>query len=515
MQYYDIILIGGGIMSATLGAILKRLDPTLLIKLFEAGPNFACEASCGWNNAGTGHAGICELSYTPNRRSDGTVDVDKAIEIFAQFAKSKEFWGFAVADGMIDNPTEFIIRLPHLSFVHGEDQIEFLRARHQAMTAHHFFQDLAFSTDRAEIARWAPLLLAGRRNEQIAATHMDGGTDVNFGVISQKLVAWLAKQPGCSAACGSRVTSMDHDGKQWRVLATEVDPRQVVECRTNFVFIGAGGGSLPLLQMSGIAESKGIGGLPIGGQWLVCTNPDIVKQHCAKVYGQALGAAPTMAVPHLDTRMLDGKRALLFGPFATWTTRFLQNTGNWSDLPRSVRLDNFTTLCKVCFDNLDLVKYLFQQSALSMADRMDLLRIFYPAAYEDDWRLVDAGIRVQAIKKIDAAAGIVHFGTEILTSADHSIAALLGASPGASVSVHIALDVIARCMPHYLIHSEHREQLEAMVPSYFHDFTQPDFAVQFSRFNGDAETKLQLRQFVQGHSPNRASSSQQAAIHDN
>lgn len=490
---FNVILIGSGIMSATLGAILKRLEPTLSIQLYEAGPGFACEASDSWNNAGTGHAGICELSYTPHRRPDGRVDVGKAIELFAQFAQSKEFWSFAVADGMIDGPAEFITQLPHLSFVHGAEQVEFLHARYEAMSPHHFFRTMEFSTDRAEIASWAPLLLAGREDVPIAATRMDGGTDVNYGVVARKLVAWLSRQPGCGAVCRHRVVGIERDGKVWSVLAKNLTTNRVVESRAQFVFIGAGGGSLPLLQKSGIPEAKGIGGFPIGGQWLVCTNPDVVRKHHAKVYGQALGAAPTMAVPHLDTRMLNGERALLFGPFAAWTTRFLHKTGSWTDLPSSVRMDNFATLCKVGFDNLDLVRYLIQQGTQSMADRMNVLRVFYPAALTEDWRLVDAGIRVQAIKKTDATAGIVHYGTEIITAADHSIAALLGASPGASVSVNIAMGVIAKCMPHFTGDPEHREHIRAMIPTYFDDSAQPDFANAFSEYSERADATLLLR----------------------
>jgi len=476
----DVILIGSGIMSATVGAILKRFEPKLSIQLYEAAADLACESSDGWNNAGTGHAGICELSYTPHRNTDGSVHVDKAIEIFATFALSKQFWSFAVSDGMIDRPKDFITSIPHISFVHGEEQIDFLRARFEAMSSHHFFHKMTFSTDRAEIARWAPLLLDGRDNVPIAATRMDAGTDVTFGALSRRLLVWLSRQPGSGVACSHSVIGFDQADSGWRVRINDQTTNRVRENRARFVFIGAGGGTLPLLQKSGIAESKGIGGFPIGGQWLVCEKSAVVDMHHAKVYGQALDAAPTMAVPHLDTRMLDGKRTLLFGPFAAWTTKFLRKTGSWADLPRSVRTDNIATLCKVAVDNFDLVKYLIQQGTQSMDDRMKVLRIFYPSAKPDDWRLIDGGFRVQAIKKTDAEAGIVHYGTEVVTNAERNISALLGASPGASVSVSIALEVIRNCLPDLIDSPIGQAQLQAMIPLILDDTTQPAYAARFS-----------------------------------
>lgn len=489
----DIILIGSGVMSANLGAILKRLEPNLAIQLYEAADMIACECSDGWNNAGTGHAGICELSYTPHRNADGSVNVTKAIEIFEQFSLSKRFWSFAVADGMIDRPKDFINPIPHLSFVHGEEQVDFLRARHEEMSAHHFFREMEFSTDRAEIARWAPLLLDGRGDVPIGATKMDAGTDVNFGALSRKLIAWLSRQPECGVVCGHRVVGLGRSGSGWRVRVKELATKCIRENQAGFVFIGAGGGSLPLLQKSGIEESKGVGGFPIGGQWLVCDNSEIVKRHHAKVYGQPFDAAPTMAVPHLDTRVIDGKRTLLFGPFAAWSTRFLHTTGSWTDLPRSVRPDNFATLCKVAIDNLDLVKYLIQQGMQSMSERMSVLHVFYPGAQAKDWRLIDAGIRVQAIKTTDAEAGIVHYGTELITNSERNIAALLGASPGASVSVSIALDVITKCLPGLVESEAGSARLASMIPTYFDDTKCSSCAQRFMEVEHESDTILQLR----------------------
>jgi malate dehydrogenase (quinone) len=488
----DVILIGSGIMSANLGAMLKRLEPALKIQVYEVTDELAQEASHGWNNAGTGHAGICELSYTPTQAADGTVDVSNAIKIFEQFERSRQFWAYAVAEGMIANPREFINPVPHLSFVHGAKWVNYLRARHAGLAAHHFFADMTFTTDRATIGGWAPLLTAGRADVPIAATKMDSGTDVNFGEIARKLLRWLSTQPGCGVAGGHRVTNLERTGDGWEATIRELATGATRRNTAKFVFVGAGGGSLQLLQKSGIPESKGIGGFPIGGQWLVCDNPAIVAQHRAKVYGQPLDAAPTMAVPHLDTRILDGKRTLLFGPFAAWTTKFLHKKGSWWDLPGSVKPHNLTTLLKIGATNIPLIKYLVQQGTQSMADRMEVLHVFYPAAKPADWKLIDAGIRVQAIKKTDGEAGIVHYGTEVITDADRTISALLGASPGASVSVHIVLEVIQKCFPHLLATPEGAARMKAMIPTYDVDIKKPENAVFYRTQAARASALLQL-----------------------
>ncbi len=489
----DVILIGSGVMSANLAALLKRLDPGIRIQLYEVTDGLAQESSDGWNNAGTGHAGICELSYTPKREADGSVNVSKAIEIFEQFEHSKQFWSDAVASGMVKRPQEFINSVQHISFVHGAAQVEFLKDRHAGMAAHHFFREMKYSSDRATIAGWAPLLLKGRGDVPIAATKMDAGTDVNFGEISRKLLNWLGQQEGCSIASGHRVVGLKKSSTGWEVRAKNLATGEVRENRTKFVFVGAGGGSLSLLQKSGIPEAKGLGGFPIGGQWLICENPEIVSQHQAKVYGQALDAAPTMAVPHLDTRILDGKKTLLFGPFAAWTTKFLHKQGSITDLPFSVRPDNLATLLNIGIHNLDLVRYLVQQGTQSMADRMEVLRVFYPGAQAKDWKLIDAGIRVQAIKKTDGQAGIVHYGTEVITDANRSISALLGASPGASVSVNIVLEVIKKCFPQLLVSSDGRVRMKAMIPTYDEDIKLPENAARFREVSQRAEEILGLR----------------------
>ena len=492
----DVVLIGSGVMSANLGAMLKRLEPSLTIQVYEVTEELAKESSDGWNNAGTGHAGICELSYTPSREPDGTVNVAKLIEIFEQFEQTKQFWSYSVASGMVDDPQDFINPVAHLSFVHGADMVDFLRKRYDGMAAHHFFKGIEYTTDHDTIRGWAPLRVEGRTDEPIAATKMDNGTDVNFGVISRKLLHWLSQQDGCGVASNHRVIGLEKAGRGWDVRAKDLLTGEIRTSHTKFVFVGAGGGSLPLLQKAGIPEAKGLGGFPIGGQWLICDNPDIVKKHRAKVYGQPLDAAPTMAVPHLDTRILDGKQTLLFGPFASWTTKFLHQKGSYTDLPFSIRPDNLFTLLNVGIRNLDLVRYLVRQGTQSMRDRMEVLRVFYPGARTEDWRLIDAGIRVQAIKETDGKAGIVHYGTEVITDVDHSISALLGASPGASVCVSIVLEVVKLCFPHLLTTPESKARMTEMIPSWDVDIKRPENSEVFLNIQRTTDATLMLGTMV-------------------
>ncbi len=488
----DVILIGAGIMSASLGALLKCLDPKIRIQVYELCDKVAQEASNGWNNAGTGHAGICELSYTPLPDVRGTVNVSKAIEIFEQFERSRQFWAYAVAQGLVGNPRKFIEPVPHLSIVHGAEQMAFLRARYSAMASHHFFSGMEYSADRKQIADWAPLLMAGRGSGEVAVTRLEDGSDVNFGSLAGELFGWITRQSGCAVATSHRVMDLNRRSSRWHLTIRDISTGEIRHNSANFVFIGAGGGSLPLLQKSGIPEGRGIGGFPIGGQWLVCDSPEVVKNHQAKVYGQAQPEAPTMAVPHLDTRVFDGKKSVLFGPFAAWTTKFLQRNGCFLDLPSSVNLSNLSTLIKIGASNLSLVRYLIQQGSQSMADRMDVLRLFYPEARESDWRLIDAGIRVQAIKKTDGEAGIVHYGTEVVTSRDRSLSTLLGASPGASVSVHIALEVLKTCFGHLLQNSDVYCRLKQMIPIFDVDIKLQENATYFGKIHQTAGEILRL-----------------------
>ncbi|MDP3069678.1 MAG: malate:quinone oxidoreductase [Opitutaceae bacterium] len=488
----DVVLIGGGIMSAHLGVMLKRLDPRLSIEVYEAASELARESSDGWNNAGTGHAGLCELNYTPPPAVAGApVDVTKAVEIFTRFEQSRQFWSYAVAHGLAPRPAEWIRAVPHLSFVRGDANIAFLRARHAALSAHSFFRTMEFTAERDVLHRWAPLLVEGRAAEPIAATKIDAGTDVNFGELSRRLLAWLGAQEGCRVFTGHRVTHLRRASEGWGLVVRHAESGESRPVRARFVFIGAGGGTLPLLQASGLPVARGLGAFPIAGQWLVCENPAVVARHFAKAYGPPPPDSGALGGPHLDVRHLHGKRVLLFGPFATWTTKFLHGTGRVTDLPASLRTGNLATLLRAGLHNRVLVRFLVRQALQSLECRLRALREFYPEARAADWRLVDAGIRVQALKKADA--GRLYFGTEVVTAPNRTLAALLGASPGASVSAHIALQIIQTCFPEKLRASDGYACMKAMIPTFDTDLGQPAAASDYARRSAEIDDLLQLR----------------------
>jgi malate dehydrogenase (quinone) len=460
----DVALIGAGIMSATLGTLLRKLDPKLRIEIFERLDRAAAESSDAWNNAGTGHAGYCELNYTP-RRADGSVDCDKAVRIASQFALSRELWRSLVRSGDLPAADAFVREVPHVSFVQGDDDVAFLRARHARLRAQPLFEKMVFSDDPAEIARWIPLVMEGRsRAVPVAATQIADGTDVNFGALTRGMIQSLAAQPGVAVHLSHEIRDLRRDGRHWclEVLDRTTGKERIVRAR--FVFIGAGGYSLSLLEKSGIPEAAGYGAFPVSGQWLRCTRPAVARRHRAKVYGRAAVGAPPMSVPHLDSRWINGEQELLFGPYAGFTTKFMRE-GSWLDLLRSIGVENVASVMSAGIENLELTTYLVGQALLSVEERIDLLRQYYPAASADDWEVQVAGLRVQIIKADGNGLGELRFGTEVVASADGSLAALLGASPGASTAVAIMLELLARCFPAGWASPEWRTRLGAVLPS--------------------------------------------------
>ena len=295
---------------------------------------------------------------------------------------------------------------------------------------------------------------------------MDIGTDVNFGALTRSLINKLQQKPGVNLHLNHDVDDIKRNkDNTWQIKVSDRVSGNKRKLNAKFVFVGAGGGALPLLQKSGIPESKGFGGFPVSGQWLVCTNPDVINRHEAKVYGKASVGSPPMSVPHLDSRMIDGKKALLFGPYAGFSTRFLKK-GSLLDLFGSVKLNNILPLLAVGRDNMALTKYLISQVMQSPGDRLKALQEYFPGAKAEDWVLDVAGQRVQIIKKDAKRTGVLEFGTEVVTSADGSISALLGASPGASTSVPIMVDLISRCFKSQANTSVWQEKLKQMIPSY-------------------------------------------------
>ncbi len=462
----DFTLIGAGIMSATLGVLLKQLMPDATIAIYERLDKVGAESSDAWNNAGTGHSAFCELNYTPEREN-GLVDISKALKISASFEISKQLWAYLKEHNLLQSDSPFINDIDHMSFVWGDANINFLKNRYAALTQYGMFDDMLYSESYDEIAEWVPLMMKGRDpKEKIAATRMAIGTDVNFGAITRGMIAYLQTCDGVEVHLGHNIDDLtkEADGT-WLIEMEDLDTNENKTVHSNFVFIGAGGGALILLEKSDIPEGRGYGGFPVSGQFLRCTNPDIVVQHEAKVYGKAAEGSPPMSVPHLDTRMLDGERSLLFGPYAGFSTKFLKN-GSYFDLPFSLEVHNVWPMLSAGMQNISLTKYLVKQVFQSPEDRFAFLQKFYPEARFEDWELITAGQRVQIIKKDKDEGGILKFGTEIVCDEDKTLAALLGASPGASTSVSIMLDVLATCFPDKMKSKEWTDKLVKMLPSY-------------------------------------------------
>jgi malate dehydrogenase (quinone) len=462
---FDVLLVGAGAMSATLGTLIRELDPNLSFGLVERLDNVANESTDGWNNAGTGHAAYCELNYT-SEDDNGNINIDKALTINAQFEISLQLWSYLVKKGKLPKPHNFINKTPHNSFVWGEKNVQFLRKRFEKMSEHHLFQGMEYTEDTQTVEQWVPLVMRGRdKNLPIAATTVAHGSDVDFGAIARGMISELAKQPNFELMTGHSVDDLEKnkDGS-WTV---ELDPKgkKNFKVEADFVFLGAGGAALPLLQKSDIPECEGYGGFPVTGQWLVCTNPEIVSQHKAKVYGKAPIGAPPMSVPHLDTRNIGDTEALLFGPFAGFTTKFLKQ-GSVMDLLGSIKMGNIKPMLSVGLNNMDLTKYLISEVFQSDKERIESLREFYPQAKDSDWSLANAGQRVQIIKKNEQGEGKLEFGTEIVSSADGTIAALLGASPGASTAVNTMLNVLERCFSESLKSEQWKSKILEMIPSY-------------------------------------------------
>jgi malate dehydrogenase (quinone) len=462
----DVVLIGAGIMSATLGVFLKELEPSLDIEMFETLEGAGLESSDSWNNAGTGHAANCELNYTPER-ADGSVDISKALEINFEFDLSRQLWAYLVKKGSIKDPRSFIHPVPHMSFVWGDENVSFLRKRFKAMVAHPCYHGMEYTEDGKHISDWAPLVMEGRTGgEPLAATRIVTGTDVDYGSLTNHFVDHLSALPGFVVNYSRRVTDLirDQDGR-WRVEVEDAKSGERGVVTTKFVFIGAGGGALPLLQKSGIPEGKGYAGFPVGGIWLRCDDPGINKRHHAKVYGKAPHGSPPMSVPHLDTRVIGGQHSLLFGPYAGFSTRFLKH-GSLMDLVESVRPANVKSLLFVARDNMDLTEYLIEQVLQSERERLASLDAYYPNAKSDDWKLQVAGQRVETIKPDAKRGGLLELGTELVAAADRSLVALMGASPGASTAAFIGISVLEKCFPNELTAAGWLPKLKEIIPSY-------------------------------------------------
>ncbi|UII80346.1 malate dehydrogenase (quinone) [Flagellimonas sp. CMM7] len=488
IKKYDLICVGGGIMSATLSVLLKTLDPSLKVLVLERLDNVAQESSAAWNNAGTGHSALCELNYTPKDKN-GNVDISKAIKICEQFEISKQFWSFLVNENLVKDPSSFITKVPHHSWVYGKENADYLEKRYEVMKEHYMFDTIEFTKDIKKMKEWFPLIMEKRDgNEPMAASRIERGTEVNFEALTKHFFNILKTQYNTKVQFGKEVVDVDvNSSADWCVKVKNVSTEAISRLQAEHVFIGAGGGSLLLLEKIEIPEKDGYGGFPISGEWLVCKNEEVIQQHNAKVYSLAGVGDPPMSVPHLDTRYINGKRELLFGPFAGFTTKFLKQ-GSSLDLIHSIKRKNLRSMWGVFWHNLPLTRYLIEQVAMSFEDRMNALRIFVKDARNEDWEILVAGKRVQTIKKDEFEGGQLEFGTEIVSSTCGKITCLLGASPGASTSVPIMMKVIEKAFPRVLASEKGQEVMGRMIPSWGKPLSKESFNTHLK----NSEKVLQL-----------------------
>ncbi|MFL0354403.1 malate dehydrogenase (quinone) [Xanthomarina sp. GH4-25] len=475
IEHYDLICVGGGIMSATLALLTKLLDPNLRVLILEKLEHVALESSAAWNNAGTGHSALCELNYTPED-ADGTINISKAIDICNQFEISKQFWSYLVNKDLIKDPKSFIQNMPHCSWVTGDYNSSFLEKRFEAIKNHFMFNSIEFTKEIDKMKEWFPLMMADRAPDEVmAANRIERGTEVNFGELTNMLFAILDKEFDTKVQCNQEVLDIDPEDKvEWSVKVKDMKTHENRYFDAKHVFIGAGGGSILLLQKVEIEEKHGYGGFPVSGEWLVCKDQEIINKHFAKVYSKAELGAPPMSEPHLDSRFIDGKRELLFGPFAGFSPKFLKE-GSYLDLAKSVKYYNIPSMLTAFWHNLPLTKYLLNQVKMSHKDRMEDLRKFIKDAKDEDWEVIVAGQRVQIIKKDEFESGKLQFGTEVVSSKDGSITCLLGASPGASTAAKIMLDVIEKAFPEIIHSKKGQEILNDMVPTWNKPVTKASF----------------------------------------
>eukprot|EP00440_Ansanella_granifera_P037345 gb/GFBE01040518.1/.p1 GENE.gb/GFBE01040518.1/~~gb/GFBE01040518.1/.p1 ORF type:complete len:563 (+),score=195.61 gb/GFBE01040518.1/:1-1689(+) len=473
----EVVLIGAGIMSATVGLMIKELEPEWKMLMFERLAAPGLESSNGFNNAGTGHAGFMEPNYTKEvLNPDGslkTVTTEKVTHVCEQFLSSRQYWEYLTRKSLLPNPDTWIHQTNHIALGVGKDQVEFIKKRYEAMKDHPLFNsmEICLPEEKAKAAQWAPLIVGGRdANEPICMTKVPHGTDVDYGALTKAKIGAFQKLGG-DLRLNTEVTDVkkDKDGK-W-IVTTKVNGAGSGRAynKARFVFVGAGGWALLLLQKAGIPQVNGYMALPVTGDWAVCQNPEVVKQHKVKVYAPGAPGAPPMSMPHLDYRTIGGKEMLLFGPFGSITLKFLRY-GSVLDSFKALKPHNITSTIGALSKNLSLAVMLMKDVFKSGAGKLHDIRHYYPQADPDDWIFIPAGVRAQIIKKDPKTGkGMLQFGTEVVTNDEGTIVGLLGASPGASTSVSIALDVIEKCFGDKPEFKKWAPKIKQMIPTWSPD----------------------------------------------
>ena len=461
----DVVLIGGGIMSATLAALLEVVAPQWSITVFESA-------------AGRRRR---ELARLEQRRHRPRRPV--RAELHARRARRPGGPGQGRHDqravpglppvlvapgraGLTGAPKEFINPVPHVSFVTGEDGRAYMRARHEALAAQPLFDGLEYSDDPAELAEWTPLMMAGRDPRQlVAATRSAAGTDVNFGALTRMLLEDAADrgvavhcQPARHEPRPARPTAAGRSPCRDTVTGERRTVRRPVRLRRRRrrrAAAAAEGGHPGDRRASAASRSAASSCAPAPPSW---------SQHQAKVYGQAAVGAPPMSVPHLDPRVIDGDHSLMFGPYAGFSPKFLK-AGSMFDLPRSVKPNNLGSMLGVARTELALTRYLVNELLQSGADRHQTLRAFVPdgrrARLGDDHRRPARPGHQAGPGDRPRRAPVRHRGRRRRRRHDRRPARRL---PGASTAVSAMLDLLERCFPDRM--PAWRPALQEAIPSY-------------------------------------------------
>ena len=330
------------------------------------------------------------------------------------------------------------------------------------MKKHVEFEDMEYTEDFETLQEWFPLIMRERNEEEpLAATRIVEGTEIDFEYVTKCFSEILKDKFEVDILVNHEVKDVNRKNKGWTVKGKSNEESFTYE--TKKIFIGAGGGALPLLQKAEIDDENNYGGFPVSGKWLISNKKELIEKHDAQVYSKASEDNPPMSAPHLDSRHVNGEKLLLFGPFAGFSGKFLKK-GSPLDLVSSINFDNIPTYLGAFWKNLDLTKYLGEQVSHGKEERMEELRKFIKDTRPEDWEMESAGQRVQILKKTKDEGASLEFGTEVVSNKDGTVTALLGASPGASTAVKIGLDILKEEYGDLFASEENKDKLDNMIP---------------------------------------------------